>query len=232
MGSGGVSVRNPILEGGIGSHELRRFKTAVQDSSRDASRSGASEGRIFTDLHVFQGVLLADASEHVLLAALLHFAGKQQLVQDVVGLGEGEDDVELADVSVVLVHLLNVAVDDFEGDEFIVVGGAAGDEEERGVAAVDDLGVLVFKEVAHASASGQDRLGDVLDNLCLFLGRQGGEPFGKTLERRCQVRVFGSCLGEEAADAVVSSLGVTYDLALSRQQNQVVNRHGGDTITR
>jgi hypothetical protein len=32
-------------------------------------------------------------------------------------------------------------VDDFEGDEFVVGGVAAGDEEEGGVAAVDYLAV-------------------------------------------------------------------------------------------
>lgn len=54
---------------------------------------------------------------------------------------EIEDDVELADVAVVLVHLLDVAVHDFEGDELVVGGGGADDEEEGGVAAVDDLRV-------------------------------------------------------------------------------------------
>lgn len=32
-------------------------------------------------------------------------------------------------------------MDDFEGDELVVVGVAAGDEEEGGVSAVDDFGV-------------------------------------------------------------------------------------------
>lgn len=54
---------------------------------------------------------------------------------------EVEDDVELAHVAVVLVHLLDVAVDNLEGDQLIVGGVAAGDEEERGVSAIYDLGV-------------------------------------------------------------------------------------------
>lgn len=54
---------------------------------------------------------------------------------------EVEDDVEFADVAVVLVHLLDVAVDDFERDQLIIGGIAAGDEEERGIAAVHNLGI-------------------------------------------------------------------------------------------
>lgn len=71
----------------------------------------------------------------------MHLPRKQQLVEDEVCLLEVEDDVELADVAVVLVHLLNVAVDDFERDQLIVGRVAAGDEEERGISAIDDLGV-------------------------------------------------------------------------------------------
>lgn len=54
---------------------------------------------------------------------------------------EIEDDVQLAHVPVVLVHLLDVAVHDLEGDQFVIGRGAAGDEEERCVAAIDDFRV-------------------------------------------------------------------------------------------
>lgn len=91
---------------------------------------GLAESSGFTHLHVFQAVLLADTSEHVLLAALLHLTRQQKLVEDEVCLLEVEDDVELADVAVVLVHLLDVAMDNLEGDQLIVGGVAAGDEEE------------------------------------------------------------------------------------------------------
>jgi hypothetical protein len=69
-----------------------------------------------THLHVLEAVLLAYAPKHILLAALLHLACQQELVEDEVGLLEVEDDVEFAHVAVVLVHLLYVAVDNFEGD--------------------------------------------------------------------------------------------------------------------
>ena len=97
--------------------------------------------KVATYLHVLQAVLCSDDPEHVLFAALLHFSGDQQLVEDEVGLLEVEDDVELADITVVLVHLLDIAVDDFEGDQLIVGVVGGGDEEERGIAAVDDFGV-------------------------------------------------------------------------------------------
>lgn len=92
-------------------------------------------------LHVFQAVLLTYAPQNILLTALLHFAGQQKLVKNEVGLLEIEDDVQLADVAVVFIHLLHVAVDNLEGDEFIVGGGASSYEEKRGIAAVDYLGI-------------------------------------------------------------------------------------------
>lgn len=92
-----------------------------------------------THLHVLQAVLCPNDPKNVLLAALLHFAGDQQLIQNKVGLLEVEDDVQLADVAVVLVHLLDIAVDDLERDQLIVGVVGSGDEEERGIAAVDDF---------------------------------------------------------------------------------------------
>lgn len=101
---------------------------------------GASEHHDrFAHLHVLQAVLLAYTPEHILLAALLQFSSNQELVEDEVGLLEIEDDVQLAHVAVVLVHLLDIAMHDLEGDQFIVGGVTAGDEEEGGISAVDDL---------------------------------------------------------------------------------------------
>lgn len=91
--------------------------------------------------HVLQAVLLADASQHVLLATLLKLTSYQELVEDEVGLLEIEDDVQLTNISVVLVHLLHVAVHNLEGNQFVIGGIASGDEEERGISAVNDLGV-------------------------------------------------------------------------------------------
>lgn len=47
-----------------------------------------------------------------------------------------EDDIQLAHVSIIFVHLLDVAVDDFEGDEFVVGGSTAGDEKEGCITAI------------------------------------------------------------------------------------------------
>ena len=103
--------------------------------------NACSVRKAITYLHVLQAVLCSNDSEHVLFAALLHFSGDQQLVEDEVGLLEVEDDVQFADVAVVLVHLLDIAVDDFEGDQLVVGVVGGGDEEERGIATVDDFGV-------------------------------------------------------------------------------------------
>jgi hypothetical protein len=92
-------------------------------------------------LHIFKAVLLAYASQHILLAALLHFASKEQLIQDEVCLLEVEDDVKFADIAIVLVHLLNVSMDDLEGDQFIICRIASGDEKQRSIATIDDFAV-------------------------------------------------------------------------------------------
>jgi hypothetical protein len=84
---------------------------------------------------------LAYAPQHVLLAAFLHLACQQQLVEYKVCLLKVEDDVQLANIAVVLVHLLDVAMDDLQRDQLIVCGGAPGYEEEGGVSSVDYLGV-------------------------------------------------------------------------------------------
>lgn len=94
-----------------------------------------------TYLHVLERVLLGYTPQHVLLAALLQLSRQQEFVEDVVCLGEGEDDIELADVAIVLVHLFDVSVDDLERDQLIVLGRAAGDEEQRRITTVDDFRV-------------------------------------------------------------------------------------------
>jgi len=67
-------------------------------------------------LHIFETVLLADDPKHVFLAAFLHLASQYKLVEYKIRLLEIEDDVELAHVAVVLVHLFDVSMHDFESD--------------------------------------------------------------------------------------------------------------------
>lgn len=40
---------------------------------------------------------------------------------------------------------------------------------------------FVFEKVAHFGAAGKDKLGDILDDLCLVLGRERYEPFCQAL---------------------------------------------------
>jgi len=108
-------------------------------------------------LHIFKTVLLSDAPQHVLLATLLHLSRQQQLVQDKVCFLEVEDDVELANVAVVFVHLLHEAVNNLQCDQLIVGRVDAGDEEERGVAAIDNFGIcLHVRSVCQARASSEE----------------------------------------------------------------------------
>jgi hypothetical protein len=184
------------------------YQRVSDNPARGARARGCTpRGSGITHLHVLKAVLLPYAPQHILLAALLELAGKQELVEDEVGLLEVEDDVQLAHVAVVLVHLLDITVDNLEGYEFVVDGVAAGDEEEGGIAAVDDFGVwrnivslvcavdpcqtrratatdgqtFVLEEIAHARAAGEHELRDVFHDLGLFLGRERREPLGKAL---------------------------------------------------
>jgi hypothetical protein len=94
-----------------------------------------------TYLHVFQTILLCYAAQDILLTALLHFSCEQQLIEDEVCLLEVEYDVKFTDVAIVFVHLFDVAMDDFKGDQFIVFGVAASNEEEGSVTTIDDFAV-------------------------------------------------------------------------------------------
>lgn len=50
----------------------------------------------------------------------------------------------LAHVSIVLVHLLDISVDDFEGNEFVIRRVGSSNEEEGGVASIDNLRVWIY----------------------------------------------------------------------------------------
>jgi hypothetical protein len=67
---------------------------------------------------------------------------------------------------------------------------------------------FVLKEVAHAGAAGEDKLGDVLDYLGLFLGGERGEPFGQTLRTSISRGTLQSGWG-------------TNHFALPREQNEI-----------
>lgn len=82
-------------------------------------------------------------------------------------------------------------MNDFESDELVVGTRAAYDEEEGGVAAVHDLGVPVFEEVAHARAPGEDELGDVFYDFGFVFWGEGCEPFCEALSRYQYAELVG-----------------------------------------
>lgn len=73
-----------------------------------------------TYLHILKTILLTYAAQHILLTALLHLSCQKEFVKDEIGLLEVEDNVKFAHVAIVFVHLFNVTVHDFEGNQFIV----------------------------------------------------------------------------------------------------------------
>jgi hypothetical protein len=129
-----------------------------------------------TYLHVFQTILLANTSEDILLAAFLHLAGEEELIEDEVCLLEVENDIQFAHIAIIFVHLLDETMHNFQSDELVVSGVYPGDEEKRGVAAINDLGVfailsvvcrgwaarewwkrtLVLEEIAHSRATSKN----------------------------------------------------------------------------
>ena len=180
-------------------------------------RSGRMQhGRSDTYLHVFETVLSADHSQHVLFAALLHLTGQQQLVEYEVGFLEVEDDIELADVAIVFVHLLHVAVNNFERDQLIVCRVGGGDEEQRGISAVHHFRVCGDRRVrrssredseATATVCGDNKMRGVRDTFVLekvahaspSRQNQLGDIFDdlRLILRRESREPFGKSLGEE-----------------------------------
>jgi hypothetical protein len=80
-------------------------------------------------LDIFEAVLLANTPQDVLFAAFLHLPRQQELIENKVCLLEVKDDVQLAHVAIVFIHLFHVAVDDLEADQLVVRGGASCNEK-------------------------------------------------------------------------------------------------------
>ena len=135
---------------------------------------------IFALLSLLNRIALTHRPEHTFLRALLHLSRDNQFVQYRIRLLKVKDQIQLANIPKVSIQHLDVAVDDFERNEFVIALGDARDEEEGGVAAIDYFGVFVFEKVAHSGASGEDELGDVFGDFELGFGRHGGEPFSET----------------------------------------------------
>jgi len=138
-------------------------------------------GDFFFDLHILKAVLLTYAPQNIFLAAFLQFTSQKEFVEDEVCFLEVEDNIQLANIAIVFVHLFNVAVNDFKGDQFIIGGSTAGDEEKRSISTVDNFRVLVLKKIAHSSAPRKNELGDIFDDFGLFFRRKSGKPFCKSL---------------------------------------------------
>jgi hypothetical protein len=71
---------------------------------------------------------------------------------------EVEDEVEFTDISEVFVEDLDEEVDEFKGDQFVVIFVDDGDEVETCVSFVDDFVLFVVNEIAHLRFTGDDQL--------------------------------------------------------------------------
>jgi len=103
--------------------------TQIVAVTHDGLRLHAEIGYENAYLHIFETVLLTDDSKHIFLATFLHLASQDKLIEYKVCLLEVEDDIEFADIAVVFVHLFDVSMDNLEGDQLIVCGSTARDEE-------------------------------------------------------------------------------------------------------
>lgn len=101
---------------------------------------------LIISLGILDRVLLCNAPQEILLTALLHLTSNQQLVEDEIRLLEIKDNIQLADVAVIFVHLLDVAVHDFQRDKLVISAIDTGHEEEGSVTAVDYFHVYGERE--------------------------------------------------------------------------------------
>ena len=104
----------------------------------------------------------------------------EELVEDVVGFVEIEDDVELANRSEIFVQDLNVSVNDLQRSELVVclVHGEA--EEEAGVPLVHYAHIFVLNEVTHLLFPLEDHPRQLSDDFLLVFTVSGLIPLLKT----------------------------------------------------
>ena len=88
------------------------------------------------------------ASENAFFIGLLDVSGGDDFFDDVVGLVEVEDDVELADTAEVPVETLDEVMNHFESDQFVFFLVTERDEVQRSVPLIDDFILPVLQEVA------------------------------------------------------------------------------------
>ena len=136
-------------------------------------------------LHILETVLLGYASEDILFATFLHFSGQEELIKDKICLLKVEYDIQFADVAVIFVHLLHVAVNNFQRDKFVVGRVATCDEEEGGVATIYDFRVW-YNTVS--TSKGRSARGWKLDSSVTDLCTRGSCTCVYVLQERVERR--------------------------------------------
>lgn len=67
---------------------------------------------------------------------------------------EVENEIKFANISKILIQYLNKTLHELEDDELVFVLIDDGDEIQTGIALIDDLVLLVIKEIAHFGVTG------------------------------------------------------------------------------
>jgi len=107
-------------------------------------------------LFFLQQVLSGNCLQDVLFARFLDVATQQQFIQHEISLFKIENNIEFADGAKVFIEQLDVAMDDFQREEFVigVFNGAA--KIQRRISFVDDLEILPLQKRAHLRFARQD----------------------------------------------------------------------------
>lgn len=142
-----IRLDRRVLQAVTGPREARELGYARAKLSRAATDAREA---LFALLGLLDAVALRHDAQHRLFARFLDLAGDDELVKDLVRLLEVEDaalaidvQVELAHVAKVAVEDLDVAVDDLERDQLVVVRRDARHKEERRIPPIHDLRVWV-----------------------------------------------------------------------------------------
>lgn len=129
---------------------------------------------------LLQQIRLLDGFQDILLGRLLSLASQQELVQDKIRLLEVKDDIQLTNTAEVFVEQLDVAVDDLQCDQFVVLVLNGTAEIQTGVSFIHDFQVPPLQEAAHLWLTGQNGLHQLPRDLLLLLIRQRNVPFLQT----------------------------------------------------
>lgn len=118
--------------------------------------------------------------DDLLFTAFTDFTSDDELVENCIHFVELQKEVELSDLSEVLIHNFDEEVDCLQNAELVVCCINAHAHEESGVWSVDDLIVLVLEDVCKVCSSSADESVNVCFQLFLLGGCVWCVPFNES----------------------------------------------------